>query len=182
LRNIPVLRGLLPQIDDLPFAPFVREFLDFFARDIARPLAALPHQFVHNDFNARNLIVDERDDARISGVIDFGDAAYTARIVDVAVAVIGQLSAPDTADLALETFIEAYRAVSPLEAREEALLPCLVAARIVQNVVMTSWYRSRQPVDGHFAAFDAEYFAWRVDFARRLTARYARAIGTVFNA
>jgi len=38
-------------------------------------------------------------------------------------------------------------------------------------VVMTSWYRSRQPQDGHFAAFDADYFAWRIDFAQQVSAK-----------
>lgn len=171
LRTVPALRGLVPQIRDLPFAPFVREFLDSFARDVAGPLAALPHQCVHNDFNARNLIVDANDEARVSGIIDFGDAIHTARVADIAVGVIGQLSAPNSASLALESFVAAYEAITPLEAAEKALLPRMVAARIVQNVVMTSWYRSRQPADGHFAAFDADYFAWRVDFAQSLIAK-----------
>lgn len=170
LRNVPALRGLLSQIHDLPFAPFVREFLEHFTRDVAGPLGSLPHQFVHNDFNARNIIVAADDEARVSGIIDFGDAIYTARIADVAVGVIGQLSGSNCAELAFSTFVEAYEVVSPLERNEKALLPWMVSARIVQNVVMTSWYRSRQPSDGHFAAFDEGYFAWRVDFARQLIA------------
>lgn len=170
LRTVPVLRALVPQIPDLPFAPFVHAFLELFVRDVAGPLAMLPHQFVHNDFNARNIIVDTAHEACVSGVIDFGDAIYTARVADVAVGVIGQISAPESADLALQTFVDAYRAISPLEPEERALLPWLVAARIVQNVVMTSWYRSRESEGGHFAAFGPEFFAWRVEFARRLIA------------
>jgi len=171
LRNLPALRGLLPSIPDVAFAPFVHDFLEIFVRDVVGALAALPHQFVHNDFNARNIIVEADYEARVSGVIDFGDALYTARIADVSVGVIGQLSAPESADEALEAFAEAYDAITPLEAGEQALLPWLVAARIVQNLVMTSWYRSRQPSNGHFVAFNADYFAWRVDFAQRLISR-----------
>jgi Ser/Thr protein kinase RdoA (MazF antagonist) len=168
LCTVPALRGLLPQIRDLPFETFICKFLERFMRDVADPLSALPHQFVHNDFNARNIIVAAEDEAWVKGVIDFGDAIYTARVADGAVGVIGQLSTPDCAECALKTFVEAYEAVSPLEATEKALLPWMVAARIVQNVVVTSWYRGRQLSDEHFAGFDEDYFAWRVDFARSL--------------
>ena len=166
LRHLPRLRMLVSQNSDLPFREFVRPFLDAFERNVAGRLAQVPQQFVHNDFNARNIIVD--DASHVTGVIDFGDAVCTARVIDVAVGVIGQLSTPETSDLAIGEFVEAYAAVSPLSSEERALLPSLVAGRIVQNVVMTSWYRSRQPSDGHFAAFGPEYFEWRVDLAARL--------------
>lgn len=171
LRHVPALRTLLPQIDGLPFDMFIREFLDEFAVAAAPRLAALLQQFVHNDFNARNIIVDKQDDSRITGIIDFGDAVHSARVADVAVGVIGQLSMPDSADNAMGAFVEAYQAISPLQPDEVRLLPWLVAGRIVQNVVITSWYRSRNPDNEHFAAFGPQFFAWRIEFAARLHAK-----------
>lgn len=170
LRQVSRLQALLPQIDDLPFASFVYDFLDYFTRDVARPLALAPRQFVHNDFNARNIIVDAKDPSRVTGIIDFGDALHTARVVDVAVGVIGQITALDTAKEAMDEFVAAYEAVTPLAADERTLLPALVAARIVQNVVMTSWYRSRDPAGGHFAVFGPAYFEERIEFAKYLLA------------
>lgn len=171
LRNLTYLNPLVEQLDELPFKDFIRAFVDEFANSVSKRLDLATRQFVHNDFNARNIIVDTEDDARITGVIDFGDAAHTARIADVAVGVIGQLSAPQGAEHAMHAFIEAYQEVSPLDAEEMLLLPWLVAGRIVQNVILTSWYRSRRPDEQHFAAFGPEFFAWRIEFAKQLRAQ-----------
>jgi Ser/Thr protein kinase RdoA (MazF antagonist) len=130
----------------------------------------LRSQFVHNDFNARNLIVDPADESRIVGVIDFGDSVHTALVADVAVGVIGQLAAPETADESMREFVDAYCDVVPLSPEELAMLPLLIAGRIVQNVVMTSWHRARNPGGTHFDGFDTAYFEWRVALARRLVA------------
>src|SRR6185437_9325891 len=102
------------------------------------------------------------------GVIDFGDSVHTALVADVAVGVIGQLATPETADQSIREFVRAYCEVEPLSSEELAILPRLIAARIVQNVVITSWYRARTPGGTHFDGFDARFFEWRVALARRL--------------
>ncbi len=170
LRRLPELQGLLPEIPGLLQTDFIRGFLAEFAAQISPRLATLRSQFVHNDFNARNLIVDPADESRVVGVIDFGDSVHTALVADVAVGVIGQLAAPETADQAIGEFVRAYCDVEPLSAEELAILPRLIAGRIVQNVVMTSWYRARDPGGTHFGGFDTAYFEWRVALARRLVA------------
>lgn len=171
LRRLPRLRGLITEIDDLPFPEFVHHFLDMFDNDIAGRLDAAPRQFVHNDLNARNIIVDARSPERVVGIIDFGDAVHTARIADVAVGVIGQITDLSSAESMMDIFVDGYRSVHPLTAAEVELLPALVAGRIVQNIVMTAWYRAQDPDNAHFAGFGRAYFAERVEFARRLVAR-----------
>jgi Ser/Thr protein kinase RdoA (MazF antagonist) len=161
---------LLHEIPGLLEAEFIRGFLAEFATRISPRLAMLRSQFVHNDFNARNLIVDPADESRIVGVIDFGDSVHTALVADVAVGVIGQLAAPETADESMREFVDAYCDVVPLSPEELAMLPLLIAGRIVQNVVMTSWHRARNPGGTHFDGFDTAYFEWRVALARRLVA------------
>lgn len=168
LRQIPALAAFLPRLDDLPDQKFIARFIDGFASMIKLRLDLAPRQFVHNDFNARNIIVDQQDTSRVVGVIDFGDALHTARVADVAIGVIGQLSNADTAELAMHEFIAAYQSVTPLDAAECALLNWLVAGRIVQNVIMTTWYRTHGPNQEHFAAFGKDFFAWRLEFARQL--------------
>ena len=168
LRNLACLRPLIQQLDDLPFKDFIPAFLDEFADSPSKRLDLAPRQFVHNDFNARNIIVDTQDETQVTGVIDFGDAVHTARVADVAVGVIGQLSAFESAEIAMRAFIEAYQEISPLDADEILLLPWLVAGRIVQNVILTSWYRSRHPDEQHFVAFGPDFFSWRIEFAKHL--------------
>lgn len=170
LQRLPELQGLLHEIPGLLEAEFIRAFLADFAAQISPRLAILRSQFVHNDFNARNLIVDPADESRVVGVIDFGDSVHTALVADVAVGVIGQLAAPETADESIREFVDAYCDVEPLSPEELAILPLLIAGRIVQNVVMTSWHRARNPGGAHFDGFDTAYFEWRVALARRFVA------------
>src|SRR5581483_8095989 len=98
LGQLPRLASLLPKVPDLPEIAFLNQFVAEFTERISPPLAAVRHQFVHNDFNARNIIVDPANESQIVGVIDFGDAVHTALVADVAVGVMGQLASPDTAD------------------------------------------------------------------------------------
>ena len=168
LRHLLELRALIPQIETLHFADFIDSFMERFAQTASPQLAHLPQRFVHNDMNGGNIIVDPEDPARITGVIDFGDAIHTYRIADVAVGVIGQLSTAASAPEAMREFVAAYRKKNPLDEQEVALLPWLVAGRIVQNVILTSWYREQNPAGSHFAAFGRDFFEWRIAFARSL--------------
>jgi len=169
LRQVPALAGLIPRVPDLPDVEFLRQFVVEFTARISPRLANLRSQFVHNDFNARNILIDPEDESRIVGIIDFGDAVHTALIADVAVGVMGQLATPERADEAISEIIDAYRAKQPLLAEEMDLLNWLIAGRIAQNVVITGWHRASNPATQHFAAYDADFFGWRIDLARRLT-------------
>lgn len=168
IAHVPKLASLIPKVHDLPNVSFLRNFVARFTVEIAPRLARLRHQFVHNDFNARNILVDPDDESHVVGVIDFGDAVYTALVADVAVGVTGQLSTPETADDALREFVEAYCEIEPLREEERVLLNWLIAGRIVLNTVLTAWSRLQHPSSGHFDGFDVTFFGWRVEFARRL--------------
>lgn len=170
LRQLPKLQAVCAGVPDLLKAQFITRFLEQFASEISPRLSVLRRQFVHNDFNARNILVDPADEARITGVIDFGDAVHTALVADVAVGVIGQLATPDNADDAIREFVSAYCEVEPLTTEELAILKWLIAGRVVQNVVMTSWHRANNPASKHFEGFDAAYFEWRLALAQRLVA------------
>ncbi|MDF8332807.1 phosphotransferase [Novosphingobium cyanobacteriorum] len=173
LRRVPDLAAIADTLRQVPFADFVLPFMDRFPRDTAPMLETMPRQFVHNDLNARNVIVASDDSQRIAGIIDFGDALHTARVCDVAVGMIGQMASPATAQAMTQAFLDGYQSAVELTPEERAILPRLVAARVVQNVVMTTHYREKNEDSGHFAAFDDKYFAWRVAFAQSLLSQTA---------
>jgi len=175
LRQVPALASLIPSVPNLPDVEFLRQFVVEFTARISPRLVNLRSQFVHNDFNARNILIDPEDESRIVGIIDFGDAVHTALIADVAVGVMGQLATPESADEAILEFVDAYRALQPLLAEEMDLLNWLIAGRIAQNVVITAWHRASNPATRHFAAYDANFFGWRIDLARRLTSAKSTA-------
>jgi hydroxylysine kinase len=169
LMQVPALDAVLRRLPDMRYRRFCAAFVLQFSTEVLPRLQALRSQPVHNDFNSRNLLVDPEDAARITGIIDFGDLVHTALAADIAVGVIGQLATAESADEAMREFVEGYCAIEPLCPEERELLKWLIAGRIVQNVTLTSWYRSQSPPGGHFEAFDAGYFEWRVALAERLT-------------
>ena len=168
LRRLPALAELVTGAQ-VPDEGFVRQFIERFTVEIAPRLDLARRQFVHNDFNARNILVDDIDNDIVTGVIDFGDAVHTALVADVAVGAVGQLSDPGGAVEAIKDFVTAYDAVEPLAALEREILPWLIAGRIVQNVTITSWHRSREPDHAHFEGFDWSFFEWRIELAKQLS-------------
>jgi hydroxylysine kinase len=168
VAQVPKLAEMIPRVPGLPSPDFLLNFVSRFTAGIAPRLARLRHQFVHNDFNARNILVDPDDESRVAGIIDFGDAVRTALVADVAVGVTGQLATPETAQDAIREFVDAYCEVEPLHQEELAILGWLIAGRTVLNAVLTARRRAEESSDGHFEAFDAAYFGWRIELAQRL--------------
>lgn len=169
LMQLPALDGLLRQLPDMRYRRFCAAFVLQFSTEVLPRLRAVRAQPVHNDFNSRNLLVDPGDETRITGILDFGDLVHTALAADVAVGVIGQLASAQSGEEAMREFVAGYCSIEPLRAEELDLLRWLIAGRIVQNVTVTSWYRAHSPGSGHFEAFDADYFEWRVALAERLS-------------
>jgi Ser/Thr protein kinase RdoA (MazF antagonist) len=69
---------------DEPKRAVAKEVFDRYAEEVAPRLAALPHQVIHNDANEQNVLVD--DAGRLSGLVDFGDVVWSARVCGLAVA------------------------------------------------------------------------------------------------
>ena len=101
------------------------EVASVFALWDALDLNGLPRQVIHNDFHPGNVLVDGE---RLTGILDFGDVVYTARVVDVAVALC-YFGWDDE-------LIEGFASVVPLRDDERAALPVLVAARFAQRILL----------------------------------------------
>ena len=99
---------------------------------------------MHNDLNPHNVVVDPIN-ARIAGIIDFGDLTFTARVNDLAIAAAYQVA--DSGDPLAPAcdVIAAYHAVTPLDLLELDVLFDLIATRIVMTVVISSWRAVRYP-------------------------------------
>ena len=98
-----------------------------FCADQLSDITSLPKTTVHQDLHDQNVLVEAAGHSRVSGVIDFDDAFYTARAADLAIAATyGMLRQPNP----LECFtavLDGYFSVSPLTQEEvEALFPMSV--------------------------------------------------------
>jgi hydroxylysine kinase len=163
---------LLEQLPAFPHRPAVVDLLSRLVPAIELRLPSLRHQILHNDLNPLNILVDPADEARVTGIIDFGDLTHTAVIADVAVAA-AELIPPDCADpaSAVKSVLDvamAYHERVPLLPPELSVLGTLVAARLVMNVVVHEWHVHHNPASSHFAALDPDFMRLRLEFADQL--------------
>ncbi|HZG83476.1 phosphotransferase [Paenibacillus sp.] len=93
-------------------------------------LRSLPHQLVHGDLNASNMLV--RPDGEAAAVLDFEFVTRDLRVMEAAVCLSdllnGDRGAAETAELAAE-FAAGYGAASRLSASEAEAIPLLLRLR-----------------------------------------------------
>lgn len=168
LQQVPRLRALLADMPELPAASFIASFIERFESNVAPTLASVRHQFVHNDLNSTNILVAQADESLVTGIIDFGDAVRTALIADVAIAAVAQITSLETMFAEISDFLAAYQEVALLQAAELAILNELIAARMVQGLLIPSWHCARNPGAAHFQRFDTAHFQRRIALIERL--------------
>lgn len=172
VRHVGYLSRLLGQMPGFAFRSRAIGLLERLVPEVDTRFPTLRQQVVHNDLNARNILLDPHDESRIIGIIDFGDLTRTALIADVAVAG-AELIPPDCVDAATARgcvldVARAYHESTPLLATELAALGSLVAARLAMNIVVHEWHVAHNPSSRHFAALDAEFIRARLALANGL--------------
>jgi 4-aminobutyrate aminotransferase-like enzyme/Ser/Thr protein kinase RdoA (MazF antagonist) len=113
--------------------PAQTELTDYFYGRLARlDFSQLRRSVNYNDAHEHNLLVDGGD--HITGVVDFGDALYTATICELAIAcAYAGMRLPDPL-AAMREVITGYHSVFPLHEAEIAVLFDLIAARLLLTV------------------------------------------------
>lgn len=143
IRQASHLRPLLPHVPD-DLRALCTATLDHFDAEVFPRLAACRWQVVHNDLNPHNVLVDEADPDRISGVLDFGDMVRTALVCDLGVAASYQVD-PDKPLESLVEFTAAYHRILPLTEQELRLVADLTMARMLTTISITSWRAAKYP-------------------------------------
>ena len=138
LQRTAELQSWLPAIQDAQSRAWGEQVFAHYVQQVPPLLATLPQQFLHNDFNPYNLLVNPADPDQVCGVLDFGDMLHGPRVIDVAVAASYQCHAqgqPRTESL-LE-FMQGYQHANPLSRAELRLLPLLAAVRCAITLCIT---------------------------------------------
>ncbi|MGB0523619.1 MAG: aminotransferase class III-fold pyridoxal phosphate-dependent enzyme [Flammeovirgaceae bacterium] len=128
---------------------------------------------VHNDANDNNIIVDDYlVHPQVRSIIDFGDAIYTQKINDLAIAIsYGMMNKPDALAAALP-IVEGYHSSFPLLDEELEALYVLVAVRLLISVTKSAINRQEEPENEYL--FVSEKPAWKaLKQWRELDATYA---------
>jgi len=141
------LRPLLAHVQGNDRTALARSALDHFEADLLPRLAGLRRQVVHNDLNTHNVLVAPEASDRITGVIDFGDILRTQLVNDVAIGASYHVAAAADPLHGPSECIAAYHAATPLTEEEVALLPGLIATRLLVTVLITGWRAERDPAN-----------------------------------
>jgi 4-aminobutyrate aminotransferase-like enzyme len=129
-------RSMLDVVPDSHARALVSRALDRFQAVVTPAWPSLRAQIVHTDLCTSNVLVD--DAGNVTGIIDFGDASYSALVVDVAT-VVESLVAGREGDEVFRTAriaIDGYERVTPLEPEERAILGELIAGRACAAIVI----------------------------------------------
>ena len=100
-------------------------------------LAQLPHQVIHNDAHAGNLLRTDPASDVVTGVIDFGDVVRTATVADLGVS--GANLVPHQPDpiAAVVALVTGFHRARPLSSAEVHAVPLLVLARLALSILLT---------------------------------------------
>jgi Ser/Thr protein kinase RdoA (MazF antagonist) len=138
LQRTAELRAWLPAIQDATSRAWAETVFDLYLQQVQPVLATLPQQFLHNDFNPYNLLVDPARPERVCGLLDFGDMLHGPRVFDVAVAASYQAHAQGQPRIeSLFEFMQGYQQANPLSQPELRLVPQLAAVRCAITLCIT---------------------------------------------
>jgi hydroxylysine kinase len=173
--------ALRPLLGELPSSgrDGLAECLDRFGTVVAPRLAGRATQVIHSDFHGENLLTDG---ARVTGILDFGDALAGPVAMDVGVAACYQLGVGGPGEDLLAPALEVvagYHAVDPLTDADLDLVGEFVVARVAARIILSQAHAARDPGNrgyllrrtpaaiAHFAALRAIGFD---EIGRRLRA------------
>jgi 4-aminobutyrate aminotransferase-like enzyme/Ser/Thr protein kinase RdoA (MazF antagonist) len=130
------LRPMLEAVRDPELRRLVERALDRYERVVSPVWPSLRAQVIHTDLCGSNVLVG--DDGHVTGIIDFGDASWSALVVDP-VAVLETIVEGREGDdffRAARIALDGFDKVTPLETGERRILGELLAARMCAAVVV----------------------------------------------
>ncbi len=120
----------------------------------------LPQSVIHGDANDHNIVVQGRGyEARVSGLIDFGDAMLCPTVGGLAIALAyAMLDKPDPLASAVHV-VRGYHEVRPLNELELSFLYPLTLARLAVSVTNSGFEKRLRPDDPYIVVSEAPAWA-----------------------
>ncbi|APW39966.1 hypothetical protein RD110_24450 [Rhodoferax koreense] len=148
LWNVSAAHRLTAQLHSLVEGPrraLAESFMARFTEHVLPRLASLRAQVIHNDYHLYNVLVAPDDQARITGIIDFGDMLHAPLVGEVATAAAFHMTGNADPFEAAAQFVGAYQAVLPLTEPEKEIVADLMATRHLVTVLISEWRALRYP-------------------------------------
>lgn len=148
LWNVSAAHRLTVQLDSLPEGPrraLAQSFMTRFTDHVLPRLASLRAQVIHNDYHLYNVLVAPDDQARITGIIDFGDMLHAPLVGEVATAAAFHMTGSTDPFDGPAQFVGAYQSVLPLTEPEQDIVADLMATRHLITALISEWRALRYP-------------------------------------
>lgn len=148
MRRSAWIRGHIDLIDGKERQALVGTIVAEFENALLDRLNSLPVAPIHNDANDYNMLVDPRgDDARLTGIIDFGDMIAAPIVAEIAVAGAYVMLGQERPIAALAELVAGYNQIRPLGDEEIALVYPLVLTRLAVSVTNAARTKLEKPDD-----------------------------------
>lgn len=148
LWNVATAHRLTEQLDSLvgdPRHALALAFMTRFKTHVQPRLPSLRAQVIHNDYHLYNVLVAPNEQARIVGIIDFGDMVHAPLVGEVATAAAFHMAGNADPFEGPAQFVAAYHAVLPLNGAEQEIVADLMATRHLITALISEWRAARYP-------------------------------------
>jgi len=148
LWNASAAHRLTVQLDSLVDGTrraLAQSFMERFVDHVLPRLTALRAQVIHNDYHLYNVLVAPNDQARITGIIDFGDMLHAPLVAEVATAAAFHMAGSADPFEGAAQFVAAYQSVLPLTEPEQEIVADLMATRHLVTALISEWRALRYP-------------------------------------
>lgn len=140
--------------------PRKRSLVDYFLLQFdsnVRPIMhQLPSQIIHNDANDWNVLCA---DNKVKGIIDFGDAVYSTRISEIAVALSYVIVEKEDPIHLCEQFLQAYHNTNPITEKEIDALYLFISARMCISLISSATSRRLDPSNEYISISEKGYWS-----------------------
>jgi len=140
-QRLPLLFRHAALVEDPQRRDLLEQVIARFQAGVLPALPRLRAQVIHNDITLDNLLLDES--GHVSGIIDFGDMAHTALVLDLPATLQSLVRGRTDVFAVTDAFVAGYASVAPLEDAEAELLGDLLAGRMAQTILISA-FRTRQ--------------------------------------
>jgi 4-aminobutyrate aminotransferase-like enzyme/Ser/Thr protein kinase RdoA (MazF antagonist) len=146
-QRLPLLFRHAALVEDAGRRELLERVIRRFEERVLPAFPRLRSQVIHNDVTLDNLLLDEHH--RVSGIIDFGDMAHTALVLDIPATLQSLVRGRDEIFDIAEVFLAGYVSVTRLEVEEVDLMGDLLAGRMAQTILISA-FRTREYPDNAY--------------------------------
>jgi 4-aminobutyrate aminotransferase-like enzyme/Ser/Thr protein kinase RdoA (MazF antagonist) len=138
----------------------VARHFERFVQVVKPRFTELPHSMIHGDANDHNVVVSGKGyDARVTGLIDFGDAVFCPTISGLAIALAYAMMGKTDPLSTVANVVRGYHEVRPLSELELALLYPLMLTRLAVSVTNSAFEKRLRPEDQYAVISEAPAWA-----------------------